>query len=274
MPDLPPTFHPHLSADGAWRWDGRKWVPVAAGEARSEPEPEPASSAAAEPAPAPAAAAAERSEEPKETKEAGETETKEAARRYGWPTIGAMIGIALAAIAALIGAALLAYRAAGSPPPNVVVTPTPQPINPDSLSYRYLAGVTVGSLTSALETAGFTCAAPAPPENDLRNWRCDRNRATQHDIVQVWGVDESHVHLVEVTSVAESGPFDEAGAAALGRQVARLIYPASASDAAAAAAWVEAHLTANERTTIGGVTLRTDRSDVASLLEFNAGTRH
>ncbi|MBO0746154.1 MAG: hypothetical protein J2P43_14135 [Candidatus Dormibacteraeota bacterium] len=187
--------------------------------------------------------------------------------------MGALIGASLVVLAAIIGAALLAYRAAGSPPPNPVVTPTPRPVDPNSLNYRYLAGVTVPSLTAALKGDGFSCSAPAPPEDNLRNSRCDRTRGTQHDIVQVWAVDGTHVHLIQVTTVAQTGSLDDQGIAALRANLAQLVYPPSSPEAAAASGWVEANVAGSATTSVGGVTLRTDGTDVATMLEFDAGTR-
>ena len=300
MSERPPAFHPHLSADGAWRWDGQAWVragtadpsaetravPVhAAGAAQHAPirppqDPPPAAhasaaadvSAAAQAEPTRGAehGGAEGSDGSEGSKrgEAGETSS-----RYGWGMVGVLIGASLVVLAAIIGGALLAYRAAGSPPPNPVVTPSARPVDPNSLKYLYLAGVTVPSVTTSLKGDGFSCAAPAPPENNLRNWRCDRTRGTQHDIVQIWAVDEMHVHLIDVTTVAQSGALDEQGVLAVRNSVVQLVYPASSPQQAQATAWVGSNGSGSATTSVGGVRLRTDQTDVATLLEFDAGTR-
>jgi hypothetical protein len=187
--------------------------------------------------------------------------------------IGALIAASLVVLAAIIGVSLLAYRAAGSPPPNPVPTASGSHVNPGTLSYRYLAGVSVAGLTGPLKRDGFSCAPPAPPENHLRTWRCDRLRGTQHDVVQIWAVDESHVHLVDVTTVAQSGPLDEQGALQLSASMVQLVYVGATSEAGAAISWVNANPTGGATTSVGGITLRSDRTDVATLLEFDAGSR-
>lgn len=177
------------------------------------------------------------------------------------------------ALVVLIGAGMLAYRAAGSPPPNPAPTAPPRPVDPNALAYRYLTGITVPALTEALRRDGFSCAGPAPPENNLSAWRCDRRRGTQDDVVQIWAVDGSHVHLVDVTTVAQNGPLDEQGALQLDTSIAHIVYGASSSEATAAINWIDANPNGGITTQIGEIRLRTERTDVATLLEFDAGSR-
>lgn len=249
------------------------WVPLRVSEPRTY------SGVVPVPAPAPADQNPIRPpEDPKampdtEPASAGAATAEEGATRHGWPTIGALVGASLVVLGAIIGAALFAYRAAGSPPPNPVPTASARPVDPNALSYRYLAGVTVGGLTTALKGEGFSCAAPAPPADNLRNWRCDRARGTQHDVVQISAVDGDHVHLVDVTAVALSGPLDEQAVVELETRMAQLVYGASTEGAASATGWVSASPTGDATTSVGGITLRSDRTDVATLLEFDAGSR-
>ncbi len=73
--------------------------------------------------------------------------------------------------------------------------------------------------------------------------------------------------------MAQSGALEDQGVLALQKTVLQLVYPVSSPEAAGATAWVEANTAGSATTSVGGVTLRTERTDIATLLEFNAGTR-
>ncbi|MGH7920543.1 MAG: hypothetical protein ACREQM_11450 [Candidatus Dormibacteraceae bacterium] len=290
MSEGPPAFHEHVSPDGAWRWNGRAWVPaipLAQPPPATASEPAPWQAPVRSPAPPSGSIPAAGSEvvlpQPARRPAAGapgqQDERKkraEAANRFGWITIGALIGASLLVMAAIIAAALLLYRAAGSPPPNVQPTGTPstRPVDPNSLDYRYLTGITVGGVTASLRGAGFACGAPAPPESNLRDWRCDRTEAGEREIVQIWAVDQTHVHLVDATTVAESGSIDRAATSRFEAEMVAMIYVSSAARGAAAGRWVGTNFDRTASATIGAVRLRTQVTEIATLLEFDAGTRH
>jgi hypothetical protein len=263
MSEQSPTVPPHYSVDGAWWWDGASWHPV-------QPAPPPSVA----PPTAPSTAEPPR---PAAGDERGAASSSTGGAQFGWLTVGGLILAALVVLAGIVGASLLLYRVAGSPSPNVTATPASHASPPPASAYpyAYIGGVSVGSLTGTLRDAGFQCTNPGPASGpQLRTWRCDRTESGQREIVLIEAVDPSHVHLVDVTVVGEGGRPDPTTMQDLFRTVATAIYqPSEPAETTAAQAWAVQHEGVSATAPIGKLTLRTEATSTAELLEFDAGTR-